>query len=659
MVGLMIGRIHRHDREASVLAKDPTQPQTRATAAASVGEGPRRVELPETGQDKLGRWGLLLLTVLLCAAPLLVEVGQPDVSGPLEHVVMVSSQETWLNVTGNEHLLTGAEPAAEPVAPTLADWLVPTWNGRPRINKPPLLVWEHVGAWYTLDPQQTSPQALVLIARLVAVVMALVGLAATFWAGHSAGGLRTAALATLVTGTFFIFIDHARQATYDVHLFGWVTLAVAAGLWAMRPRKPLNWVGRRVVGWLLCGVAIGAGLMTKNPLAMGLAVVPLIAAIIVTPYRRLGNVIGLLFAMLLGAFAAAPWYLYVAEQFPDAFGVWNQEYGAARAQGNPPWYYLGLIALVFPWTIWLVGALFQPWLTARGPRRRMLLIAWLWLVCTVVLLSIPGAKQMRYLLPVLPGAGLLIAQLWSWHSELAGQRRTDPGVNLLRLPHWIMLLGASLAVPLFWAYQSQATSLANDLLGQRLGFELAPPELGSLPPWLVITWAGALLVTAILGTRWHFKWQPTHAATCTAIWALLLMSVAMFSYAHSPHSVYPHRADARQVRQTITGSRFMFYYDPLVLPEAARNPGYVEPDEEFLFYVQRIVNHVTADQLADLADQPVFLMVRPDPEDRAAQMLGAHGYVHVMDFSDGRNVPGLGGATCHLYASPAVAVLTP
>jgi 4-amino-4-deoxy-L-arabinose transferase-like glycosyltransferase len=60
---------------------------------------------------------------------------------------------------------------------------------------------------------------------------------------------------------------------------------------------------------------------------------------------------------------------------------------------------------------WLIGALFQPWVRAKGERRRHLLIAWLWFLGLLIVLSIPGANQQRYLLPIMPAVGLLVGVL--------------------------------------------------------------------------------------------------------------------------------------------------------------------------------------------------------------------------------------------------------
>lgn len=626
----------------------PAEPAEPAAPEA----GPRRVEVPAR-RDKLRIWLLLIITVGLCCPALLIDLGRPDTTRTMEKILLTSSQETWFRQADRSELLYGTAHGE-----TESPWLLPTWNGRPRVNKPPLAVWVNMLAWSVRDPAQTPPQVLVLRARLAAAVMVVLALASTFWIGYSLGDLRTAALAALVTGTCLLLVRQGRIASYDTHLLGWTALAVAAGMWAMRPLKPINWVGRRVTGWLICGLAVAGGILTKGPLALVFVVVPLLAVVAIIPMRRIGNALGLLFALLLGGFIAAPWYLWVMEHVPSATEAFLTEYTAARQEYQMPWYYLGLFALVFPWPFWLVGALFQPFLRARGEQRRQLLIGWVWFVGLFILLSIPGAKQQRYIVPLLPAVGLLVAQLWSYHAALADQRTTDMGVNLLRIPHWVMLIGASLAAAPFWAYQREVVDGINGALrwaGLDRGLDY--PRLGQVNWYILAPWGVALIVLAVLGLRWHMRWKPMRAGVVTALWMVVFSSVVFYSYARSKHhSVNPVRDPAAQVRQLVGQEELVYLYDPTTDPQVdpafdeTLNPSRIEPNEEFLFYTQRIIPPAGPDQLAALAQRSAFVIVRVDENQLAPQRIERAAFQRVFEFNDHKRAPGYGGR-CLLYRS--------
>ena len=564
---------------------------------------PRRVVIPPNPEDKFKVWVLLLLSVFVCIPPLFISLDVPDATRTMEKISLLSSQETWLRQQSGES----------------DAWLVPSWNGRDRVNKPPMVVWLNMLAWTGLDVESADPDTLIHRARLLAAALVLVALGATFWAGMSLGDLRVATLGTLIAGTSLLLIRQGRVASYDTHLLAWTAVASAAGFWAMRPLKKINRVPRRVIGWLIAGVALGFAVLTKGPIALVFVVAPLVAAIFISKHRRLSNSLGFFFALCLGLLIAGPWYLYVLDRIRDAVGSLTHEFAAQRTEFQVPWYYLGLIGLVFPWSMWLVGALFQPWLRARGEQRRQWLIAWCWFVGIFVVLSIPGAKQQRYIVPILPAFGILVAQLWGHHAQLASEGMVDAGVNMLRVPHWVMLILVSVALPVFLIMQpGLVESGTMDQL-----------ELADVPWWLAIIVGGVLTGLAVLGMRWHFQWKPSLAALATVVWMLVAGTFVVHRYVRSHHGENPYRAAAEQVATEVNGD-LMFYLK--------MDDNDVEPNEEFLIYTQSVVKPVVPDQVSVLLNEfleTVYIIIRDDPMHR--ELMAGLGLIHVLDFQDDKD----------------------
>jgi len=588
--------------------------------------------MPPESTTRLRTWGMLILALGTCLTPMLIELQRPDTTRTMEKIALLSSRETWTAVQqGNGDA-----------------WLVPTWNGQPRINKPPLVVWLNTLAWIDLDPATASSDELVLRARLVAVALTLLALASTYWAGYSIGGVRCATMAALVAGTTLLLLRQARIASYDTHLLAWVTLSIACGLWAIRPLKPVNWVGRRVSGWAFAGIALGAGILTKGPLAIPLVALPLATTIIVAPRRKLGNSLGLVFALLLGALVAAPWYLHVMERFADAAEVMGAEYAAARSERKAFWYYAVLLPLIFPWSVYLIGSLFQPFLRAVGEHRRRTLLGWLWFVGILAMLMIPDAKQNRYALPLIPAVGVLVGQLWAYHAWLATQGLKDPGVNILRIPHWLLLIGGSFALPAFIHFQPELVDRGY----------LDRIDLPGLPWWSVLSLAIVLVCLSVYGCIKHFRWKPVPAFAATAVWMVAAVSVVQYSYARSHQSIYPHRADAERLAAAVGEAPVYFLYDPRQDQRTPPQPRNVEPDEEFLFYAGRTIQPIPVDQLGQYVDQPIYLMVRLDERETHVGRVTGHGFKPRFDFTDGRRLEGFTG-TSRLFAGPAVATDRP
>lgn len=606
-------------------APSTAKPAGRGAAGASgeVSVPPRRAMLPPPPVNRLQIWGALALGLVLLLPPLLIGLGKADTTYTMEKITLGSSQETWLR----QHEQGGR------------NWLIPRWNGEPRVNKGPMSIWINMAAWWPLDPQTAEPQTLVHRARLAGVLLALVTAGCTFWAGMSVGGIRVAMMAMLATGTCLLFVRQGRWASYDVHLTAFTALAIASGLWAMRPLKASSGLDRRVVGWLICGLALGSAMLVKQPgVALAIVLPPMALMIAVVPSRRLGNALGFVFAVAVGALITAPWLIYVVQQAPTLglerpLGEIFTETKLANPTNpsqdsdQPFYYYALLIFWVFPWPVWLIGGLFQPWVRGEGDRRRQLLIAWLWFVGLFVVLSIAGAKQIRYIAPILPAAGLLVAQVWAYHVRLADRSVADPGANLLRIPHWVILIGGSVLFSLYLLFQAPAANWLNANFAGVGETILRPDELPGLHPAVIVIVGLAMLGLSVAGLIWHFRWRPRRAFAATALWAVLLMTIVQYSYARSYHGVNPFRDDAERV-DAVVGDAPMYQ-----LQIAGRHDTMI--NEEFLFYSQRVVPGVAPDRLDELQQpkEPLYVVCRPSPD--YFEPLEARGFQRVLEFEEG------------------------
>jgi 4-amino-4-deoxy-L-arabinose transferase-like glycosyltransferase len=542
-------------------------------------------------------WSFLLLSLFVCLPPMLIGAGNTEPDRIMENHTMVSSQETWVRQQSGEK----------------DAWLMPSWNGRPRIEKPPMSVWLNLLAWTGLDSKTAPADTLVLRARLMAAALAALALVATFWAGMSlTGDPRTAALAVLVTGTMSAFVRQARFATYDTHMLGFVTLAVATGFWAMK--------SSRRMGWILAGLAMGAAVMTKGPLAFALVIGPLAVMIAVDRTNGRRNAGWLLIALALALLVSAPWTYYMLKHVATAQSRLATEYFAPTDFSKPPWYYLGLIGMVLPWSIWFLVSVCRPFTVSGGERRRLLL-AWSWFAFLFVFFSIPGAKAQRYISPILPAAGLMIAQLWPTGDRIAKKDRETRLIHWLRISHWAILLIVSLGFSSFIV--CQGTLLKHGLIRRQ---EL--PGFNALSGLLF----GVLLTAlTVRGAWWHFRGKPYWAAVTTAVWAAILFTTGNYCYSQSYHSKYPQRPDAERVAAATAGRDLVY----LCLDEKIDR----EPTKIFLFYIRRIVLPVTEEQLAGLVEsgKPIDVIIRAGfGRDKIMERMGLQ---KLFDYADDQDKP--------------------
>ncbi|MEM7680888.1 MAG: hypothetical protein AAF288_02935 [Planctomycetota bacterium] len=554
-----------------------TDPQGRWIAPLTpVGRGPTAWALD---------WLALAAVLLIAVPPLVLQPAARDTHRVMENVSVGSSQETWLLL----HRPDLANPESTPPGPA---GVVPSWGGNPRLTKPPGLIWANLAATYDLTPDTAGPREVLARYRLLAAGLAGLMVAATFWAGVTlAGRSAGVAAAAVLCSMVFLFMKAGRTAAYDTHLAAWCTLAVAAGLWALRPTGPPTAPLRRLAGWSLGFVALTCALWTKGPVALVLVAPAWAAFALLAPGRRLLSLAAMLVATLGATFAfAGPYALMLEWAQPGSLrAMFAKEYTAERKQQDyqSPAYYLMLFGWVVPWTAYLVGGLLLPWIRVAGRARAPVWIALVWLGLLAVLLSIPGAKQERYAIPMLPPAALAVAMVLVVHSRLRQAGRPDLGAGWLYLPTVIATLGVILLL---------AGLLTLQPVWVRWGW-LDEPEIDpAASKW----WAVGLILPAGIALAAGWLWR-THRAVLGAV--VMAVSIAMTGSLY--WSLYA-RAQGQQDASLPAAVALNQKLGQDTLYELTGPPRTLTPlidREAFLFGLRRIVPRATPSELRDLAQQ--------------------------------------------------------
>jgi 4-amino-4-deoxy-L-arabinose transferase-like glycosyltransferase len=547
----------------------------------------------------LGRLALLLALVF----PLFLSgLRSSECLYHMEVRSLASSQETWLRQQ--------ADPQA---------WLLPSWNGAPRVNKPPLVVWLNLLAWRGLPPEAPLDD-LVYRARLVGVGLALLTLLCTVWAGCTLGSARLGWAAAVITGTSLFFIRQMRMASYDTYLVAFCALAVASALWAMQPAQPMQRAARHRIGWVVAGLALGLAVLAKGPLALLICGVPIVVIGLGLPRRRRLFVAGLIM-LGVAALVALPWYLFILKTVPYARDLLQTEFEANRTRHAPPWYYLNILGLILPWCFWLLAGLW----TGHRPRAdgsTRLRSALIWFGAIFLLLSLHTAKQQRYLAPILPAAGLLVA------GALLFPAFKKPGliVRLVRFHAGFLMLLALL----YGAFGGgQAWLVERGWLKQL--------EWVGLPGWLYPAVMPVLFLLGLAVWRHARHANREGVVWLTAGWMTLAATPALWAYSQSYHGRYEHRAEVEHIASLTRGQPF--YH----LTGTYTDARYVRPDPKFLLYSRRIVPPLTPHD-AHRLNGPAWLTAPQHPV--ADDDLLRHGWRPVVDYYDQ-------GPVRRLYHKPA------
>ncbi len=290
------------------------------------------------------------------------------------------------------------------------DFLVPYLNGEPYSHKPPLLFWLIQAVWAVAGVSETGARLIPLLLSIVALWLSA-GLAGRLWPDR-AGTIRPLVPWLLFGGVFWN--NFFTLVQFDL-------LLVLAALLAWR--GVLDAVHTPLRGWLLVGLGIGFGVLSKGPVIL----VPVLPAILFAPWWTAGRAavawpawyLGGLSALLLGAGIALLWAVPAGMAGGDVYRqaiFWGQSAGrvvSSFAHRNPWWSYLLWLPLMWlPWVLWP-----QLWKAARrvGWNDSGIRFCLAVMVPALVIFSLISGKQGKYLLPLFPLIALLFAR---WLSTL-------------------------------------------------------------------------------------------------------------------------------------------------------------------------------------------------------------------------------------------------
>src|SRR5438309_906058 len=291
------------------------------------------------------------------------------------------------------------------------DWIVPTLNGRPWLEKPVLLYWKVMSS-YTLFGVEAWAARVPAAMHATALVVAGFAFMRRF---RYASELDAAMILASSAG----MIGFGRGASTDMLLSAPFAMAMLSW-WTWRQS------GRKLLLLAFYGL-LGVGALAKGPVA------PALAVLVVGGYAaccRDGKIFlrSLSFPGLLLFFAIAlPWYWLAQHRVPQFFRVFFLEHNLERFGTNlyqhsqPFWYYLPVFLLAaLPWTWFTLMAMARagrnaverlrtkaPAETAGDEGLDVFLLVWM--AVPILFFSISRSKLPGYILPSIPAAALLTA----------------------------------------------------------------------------------------------------------------------------------------------------------------------------------------------------------------------------------------------------------
>jgi len=502
----------------------------------------------DEGRARIGFWAVVV------AAALLLSVGAASLP-------LLDPDESRFARTSVEMMTSG-------------DLVVPTFEGRPRLVKPPLLHWIQVALFRLLGPTE-------LAARLPSAAASLGSLLIVGWIARRRFGWEGALWAAATMATMPLVIAIGRLGTLDALLSVHILAAVALDI--AEPEE----VGR--YRSLAIGCLLGLAFLAKGPVGVMLPLLMMLAGRTACGRAILPHGRSLALGVTGWCVVVLPWGLAFLGRIGPAetFEILRVEALARFFSGTehvrPPWFVPAVVlAGTFPWFGPLVMGLVRSAVRRSDPASRTAVYAGAAFLVGALFFSFSRSQLANYVLPLAPFAG--IVAVWELGQVLSAPRERVATPALLTGALGAAALGLWFAPPI-WPGSPGA------------GFA----SVGGL-----VLGAGCLVgLLGLAARRPRWVWSAATAASALVVASALALLAPEIA----------RRRTAAYLIQEVPGLR-----------DASRPLVTVDMKVPSLtFYLDRVLEEVSLGDLEariDRDDAPWYVFDRDDLSRAAPQVLG-------------------------------------
>ncbi len=374
--------------------------------------------LNDNSTDKLWMWAFLLAAVLIFG----LNLGGVALRDWDEGIVAQVSREIWRGKL---------------------NWLYPTIDSVPYLNKPPLVHWL-IGLCFAIGGVSE------LTARLIPAMLTAASVPLLYAIARELFPRRSIAIfSALVYLTLLPVVRHGRLAMLD----GAVLCFLLLSMWCLlRSRRDLRYA-------LGAGIGFGLICLTKGVM-LGLLLGAIGCLFLVWDTPRLLTSGYLWGGLAIGTLPVAGWYfaqwVHYGQDFININLISESFRRISEPVSNhkgPPWYYLlEILESAWPWQLFYLQGLRLTWENRNFPGPKLVLV---WTGVYLLAISVMNTKLPWYVLPVYPAFALAIgsylAEVWEqmWLPE---EREKDEAeehfdaISLLPHPAILGLLAVVAAV---------------------------------------------------------------------------------------------------------------------------------------------------------------------------------------------------------------------
>lgn len=317
-------------------------------------------------------------------------------------------------------------------------WLIPTMNGEIRIAKPPFPTWITAIA-YKFSGTEENVGILRIPAALSTTLMIFLFFGFVF---SLTKNKSLAFVSSIVLATSFLIIKMGKTASWDIYTN---VFMVGALYFLLKSREKIFY------SWI-AGIFFGLSFMSKGPVSVFAMFIPFIISYFIIYKVKIKelNIKKIAAFLISSLIIGGLWYAYIYGVHSDvAVKIAKTESESwLNRHTKPFWYYLDFPIFSGVWLVFVVMSLFKGKVEKIIEDIKVYRFTLLWMVVSLVLISILPEKKERYLLPVVIPAAALVGQLiTSLYERFKENRESKLWNNTLKV-HSIIMVTLSMAIPI-------------------------------------------------------------------------------------------------------------------------------------------------------------------------------------------------------------------
>jgi 4-amino-4-deoxy-L-arabinose transferase-like glycosyltransferase len=287
------------------------------------------------------------------------------------------------------------------------NWVLPTFNGQPRLQKTPLSYWMVAGL------AKITGQVDEFTARLPSAVFAVLTVCVVIFFVEKWLSFRTALVCAGVWLTSFGYARYSHNARPEMVLTFFVVLCFLSFYSAITAQSRKRQIAYMLVFW----VSFGLGNLAKGPAPIPLVLLPLFFYVaIFRQWRQVPKLLPVAGVLILLAIML-PWPIAVAYKVNWDIVIWKREFvdrffGGLDPLKKPFYYYLPqMFMFAVPWVALLPMAIAAPFYRIWGRKQAVMQFLWVWFAADLAFLMLSGGKRQHYIMPTMPSIAILMGIL--------------------------------------------------------------------------------------------------------------------------------------------------------------------------------------------------------------------------------------------------------